>query len=251
MPKKFLPEGDKVGRRVDKVIRASRPVISTGGPRLRMPENISGLPTAVIARLTDGTEIVLASESDIRIRMLADAGVTFSAKAARLDEEAIRETLDAEGASPRDISDALAEAKAWKIAERNQAAVVIGSDQVLEHRGKAMGKPADTEAARQQLRELRGQTHTLHSAVVVYGHGKPVWRHLGEVRLTMREFSDAYLEGYLARNWVSARHSIAAYKLEEEGIRLFSRIEGDFFTALGMPLLPLLNYLSERGFIEG
>jgi septum formation protein len=143
----------------------------------------------------------------------------------------------------------LAEAKAWKVAQSFPDALVIGCDQVLDFAGQAWGKAETADAARAQLRTLRGQTHLLHSAVVLYDHARPIWRHLGEVRLTMRGFTDTFLDDYFARNWDAARSSVGTYRIEEEGIRLFSRVEGDHFTALGLPLLPVLSYLGDRGFI--
>ena len=193
--------------------------------------------------------LVLASASPIRLQMLTAAGVTIETRVARIDEETIRAALEAEGARPRDVADTLAEMKARKIADRDPAATVIGCDQVLEFQGKVFGKPATMDEARSQLQMLRGQTHKLLSAAVIYQDAKPVWRHVGEARLTMRQFSDAYLEAYLARNWDSIRHSVGGYKLEEEGARLFATITGDNFTVLGLPLLPLLGYLSDREII--
>jgi septum formation protein len=194
--------------------------------------------------------IILASSSETRLRLLRAAGLPVSAQPARIDEEAIRAGLEAEDATPRDIADTLAEMKARKIADRVSGAVVIGCDQVLDFKGRSWGKPATPQAARAQLLALRGQRHQLLSAVVLYYDGQPQWRHVGTVRLTMRDFSDAWLEGYLSRNWESLRHSAGGYMLEEEGVRLFSAVEGDYFTVLGLPLLPLLGYLGQRGFIQ-
>jgi septum formation protein len=194
--------------------------------------------------------IILASSSETRLRLLRAAGLPVSAQPARIDEEAIRAGLEAEDATPRDIADTLAEMKARKIADKVSGAVVIGCDQVLDFKGRSWGKPATPQAARAQLLALRGQQHQLLSAVVLYYDGQPQWRHVGTVRLTMRDFSDAWLEGYLSRNWESLRHSAGGYMLEEEGVRLFSAVEGDYFTVLGLPLLPLLGYLGQRGFIQ-
>lgn len=193
--------------------------------------------------------LILASSSATRAQILRAAGLTLSTQSPRIDEETMRRALESEGAHPRDIADALAEMKARKIADRNPDALVLGCDQVLEFDRRAWGKAETMAEARGQLLSLRGQPHHLLSALVLYDDGKPVWRHIGKATLTMREFSDAWLDDYLVRNWESIRHSVGGYKLEEEGIRLFTAIEGDYFTILGLPLLPLLAYLGTRGFI--
>lgn len=192
---------------------------------------------------------ILASGSAIRLQLLQGAGVAVTARPARIDEVAIRAALRAEQAQPRDIADALAEMKARLQAGRHPEALVLGCDQVLEFQGEVWGKPDSYEAARAQLQALRGQRHSLHSALVLYDAGAPVWRFVGEARLTMRQVSDAYLDDYLHRNWDSLRETVGGYLLEAEGIRLFSAVEGDYFTILGLPLLPLLGYLGQRGFI--
>ena len=195
-------------------------------------------------------ELILASGSEIRQQLLRNAGLTFSVHPARVDETMIRDALVAEAASARDIADALAEMKARKISDKYPDAMVIGCDQVLSLDGVLLSKPATPEDARDQLCRMRGKRHELLSAAVIYEAGKPVWRHVGVVRLTMRRFSDAYLDGYIDRNWQSILHSVGAYKLEEEGVRLFSQIDGDYFTVLGLPFLDLLSYLGLRGVIE-
>lgn len=197
------------------------------------------------------TEIILASGSEIRQILLRNAGVHFRAVVARVDEDAMRDGMLAEGASARDIADALAEMKAQKVSARHPEALVIGCDQVLNLQGAMLTKPESREHAREQLMQLRGKRHELLSAAVICEAGKPLWRHVGQVRLTMRMFSESYLDAYIARNWDSIRHSVGAYKLEEEGVRLFSQVQGDYFTVLGLPLLELLSYLTLRGDLDG
>jgi septum formation protein len=194
--------------------------------------------------------LLLASASAIRLQLLRSAGLSVTAEPARIDEDSLRQSLEAEQAKPREIADTLAELKAEKLANRHPGTLVLGCDQVLAFQGRVFGKPETPDAARTQLTALRGQTHHLISALVLYDGAKPIWRHISEAHLRMRDISDTYLEDYLARNWDSARHSVGAYKLEEEGVRLFSSIEGDYFTILGLPLLPLLDYLAARGFVQ-
>ena len=191
--------------------------------------------------------IILASGSDIRATLLRNAGVECDVVVARVDEDTVRESLKVEKASPRDIADTLAELKAQRVAAKHPAALVIGCDQVLAFGQESLNKPQSPENALEQLKLLRGQKHQLLSAAVIYGDGKPLWRHVGVVRLHMRDASDEYLADYVDRNWDSIRHAVGAYKLEEEGVRLFTRIEGDYFNVLGLPLLELLSYLTLRG----
>lgn len=195
-------------------------------------------------------QLVLASSSVTRIRLLQAAGLGIHHYPARIDEESIRASLEAEAAKPHDVADLLAEMKARKVAEKHPDAFVMGCDQILEHKEKIFGKPASQADAIVQLSHLRGQTHQLLSAIVAYHEGKPVWRHIGKARLTMHDFSDDWISRYVERNWESIRHSAGCYLLEEEGVRLFSAVEGDYFSILGLPLLPLLGYLRTRGFIE-
>lgn len=193
------------------------------------------------------SDLVLASASAIRRQLLEQAGLSVEVMPARVDEDTIRATMQAEGAAPRDIADALAEAKARKIGARHPDRLVLGCDQVLALGNRILSKPETPDEARAQLKDLSGQRHMLLSAAVIYDEARPVWRHVGVVRLQVRELSEGYIDDYVARNWDSIREAVGGYKLEEEGVRLFSRIEGDYFTVLGLPLLELLSYLTLRG----
>lgn len=194
--------------------------------------------------------IILASSSEIRAQLLRQAAVDFTIVPARVDEDMMRDALLAEQAPPRDIADALAEMKARKVSEKHPEALVLGCDQVLDHAGRLLSKPTSAQDAERQLMSLRNDRHMLLSAAVICEAGKPIWRHVGQVRLRMRDASDDFITGYVSRNWNSIQHAVGAYKLEEEGVRLFTRIEGDYFNVLGLPLLELLAYLTLRGDLE-
>lgn len=196
------------------------------------------------------THIVLASGSAIRAQLLRQAGIEFEVKQPRVDELAVKASLLAEGAPPRDIADALAELKARKISSKTPGSLVLGCDQVLDFEGTLLSKPESAAQALEQLTMMRGKRHMLLSAAVICRDGEPIWRHVGQVRLRMRDSSDAYLRDYVSRNWDSIRHAVGAYKLEEEGVRLFSTIDGDYFNVLGLPLMELINYLALQGTIE-
>lgn len=194
--------------------------------------------------------IILASGSEIRRTLLENAGLQFEVIPARIDESAVKQAMISEGAPPRDIADTLAEIKSLKQSAKQPDALVIGCDQVLSFDGSILSKPETPDHALEQLRDMRGKRHELLSAAVISEEGKPIWRHVGVVRLMMRDASDTYLEGYVDRNWDSIRNSVGAYKLEEEGVRLFTQIHGDYFHVLGLPLLEVLSYLGLRGEIE-
>jgi septum formation protein len=179
--------------------------------------------------------------------LLENAGVSIEITPARIDESGVRNALVSESLSPRDIADALAEMKATKVSLKQRERLVLGCDQVLDLGGEILSKPATVEEARAQLQRLRGRAHDLLSAAVICQDGAPIWRHVGRVRLTVRAFSDAWLDDYLDRNWPDVSGCVGAYKLESEGVRLFSRIEGDYFTVLGLPLLDVLAFLTLRG----
>ncbi len=189
--------------------------------------------------------LILASGSEIRARLLTQAGVRFETRPVRIDENAVRDAFLAEGASPRDLADALAEMKALR--PRIVDVLVLGADQVLECDGRIYAKPETPVDAIDHLRQLSGRTHHLYSAAVVCRDGVPLWRHVGHVRMTMHPLSEAFIRDYVARNWDSIRHAVGCYKLEEEGVRLFSRIDGDYFSILGLPLIELLTWLRARG----
>ena len=195
--------------------------------------------------------IILASGSAIRQAMLRQAGVSFSSMVARIDEDSIKASLLAEDANPRDVADTLAEFKARRVADKNPEALVIGSDQVLEFEREVLSKPTSPDDAIAQLTRMSGKQHKLLSAAVIYEDAKPVWRTVGQVRLIMRTFNPAYIESYVERNWDDIRHSVGGYQLEAEGARLFARVDGDYFTVLGLPLLEVLGYLSMSGAIDG
>jgi nucleoside triphosphate pyrophosphatase len=194
--------------------------------------------------------IVLASGSVIRAQMLMQAGVEFQVRVPHVDEDALKTAMLRQGTRPREIAGALAQMKADKVSRKWPGAMVIGCDQVLDFQGALISKPDSPEHALDQLQKMCGKTHSLYSAAVICKNGVPLWRHVGQVSLRMRDASDAYLAGYVTRNWDSIRHVVGAYRLEAEGVRLFGAIDGDYFNVLGMPLLAVLNYLTTRKVIE-
>lgn len=190
--------------------------------------------------------IILASKSVARTAVLTGAGVAFETHVSGVDEDAVKTALLGQGGTPRDVADALAELKAVKIS-RGRPGFVIGADQTLEFEGGLYDKAETVEAARTRLKLLRGKPHKLHSAVVVAKDGQPIWREIATCTLTMRDFSDDYLETYLATEGADALGSVGCYRLEGPGAQLFSKIEGDYFAILGLPLLGLLDLLRKHG----
>jgi septum formation protein len=196
-------------------------------------------------------DIVLASGSRARREMLAAAGVPFTVQASDVDEPAIRARMYEidPNVDPKKVAAVLAAAKAEDVGGKQPGALVIGADQVLALGDELLSKAASIDAARAALRKLRGKTHELHSAVAFTEKGKVTWAHVATARLTMRDFSDAFLDDYLNRAGDRVSQTVGAYELEGLGVQLFERIEGDYFTILGMPLLPVLGELRARRMI--
>lgn len=197
--------------------------------------------------MNPGKPVILASQSASRAAVLAGAGISFDKASPGVDESAVKAGLLAEGATPRDIADALAELKAVKVSRARPGALVIGADQTLDLDGVLYDKAESVAEARGRLEILRGKRHKLHAAVVVALDGAPIWRALESPALTMRPFTDAFLDGYMTRNEAAALSSVGCYWLEGEGAQLFEKIEGDYFAILGLPLLGLLDLLRRHG----
>lgn len=196
------------------------------------------------------TRLLLASASPVRARLLEAAGVPFEISPARVDEEAVKASLLVDGASPRDIADALAEMKALRRSQSDADALVLGADQVLEFQGECISKSDNRAQAEQLLQRLRGNEHKLHCAAVLARAGQVLWRQVQTAKLWMRDFGDSFLRGYLDAEGEAVLGSVGCYHLEGRGAQLFSRIEGDYFTILGLPLLPLLSALRDFGVLE-
>ena len=194
--------------------------------------------------------LLLASKSEARRQMLEAAGVPFETVEAELDEAAAKGGLEAAGFDPRGIAEELAQLKALSV-EARDGILVLGSDQTLElDDGVMLSKPRSRAEALGQLQALSGRTHLLHSSAVVAEGGEAVWWHSETVELTMRRLGPAFLEDYLDREYQHIRWSVGGYRIEGPGAQLFDRIEGSHFAILGMPLLPLLGYLRERGVLK-
>lgn len=194
--------------------------------------------------------LVLASASPFRRQLMENAGLVFSHEAARIDERAIGEPLEREGARPDAVALALAVAKARDVASRQRDALVIGSDQTLSLGPRVYHKPRDLADAAGHLRSFSGKTHRLNSAIALVRGDTVLWEHVSHADLTVRALSEEFIARHLARVGEKVLSSVGAYQLEGEGIQLFERIEGDYFTILGLPMLPLLNKLRELGEID-
>ena len=195
--------------------------------------------------------IILASGSRFRKAMLEAAGVDIDVVPASIDERAVEKTLAGTGASPEDVAQVLAEAKAIDVSEKNPGRLVLGCDQTLSLGDELFHKPADMEEARRHLLKLSGRTHQLNSAAVLARNGETLWRDVGIARMTMRKLEPGFIGRHLARVGPMALNSVGAYQIEGEGIQLFEKIQGDHFTIVGLPLLPLLKELRDLGAIDG
>jgi septum formation protein len=195
------------------------------------------------------TALVLASASTARSQMLRNAGIDFAVQPARVDEAAIKEGMQADGAPPVDAAQALADLKAMRVSPDEADALVIGADQILECDGVWFDKPQSMEDAKNQLGVLSGRTHHLHTAATVVREGAVIWREATDVSLTMRTLSATFIADYLAAEGEAVLQSVGAYQIEGRGAQLFAGLRGDFFSILGLPLLPLLGFLRGHGVV--
>jgi septum formation protein len=195
--------------------------------------------------------LILASKSPFRAMILGNAGVPFHAEAANIDERSVEAPMFNSGATPEDVAQVLAEAKAKDVSERFPQAIVLGSDQTLSLGDDVFHKPRDMEEARRHLLRLSGRTHQLNSAMAITKNGETIWRHLSVARLTMRDLSPEFIGAHLAEVGEAALQSVGAYQYEGRGIQLFEKIEGDYFTIVGLPILPLLGELRRLGVFHG
>ncbi len=193
--------------------------------------------------------LVLASKSDVRGKMLAAAGLRVEIRPAQLDERAAEANAGTTEAAA--VARYLARAKADAVARSLPGRLVLGADQTMARGTRRFSKPTDRAQAAEQLRFLRGRTHELHSALALVRDGEVLFNCVDSARLTMRDVSDGFLENYLDMAGDTALASVGAYQLESIGIHLFERVDGDYFTILGLPLLPLLDFLRQNGFVDG
>ena len=196
------------------------------------------------------TDIILASKSKVRALLLKNAGLSFVSVDAAIDEEQVKLSYINAGYTPRDVADVLADMKAKKISNRFPNQLVIGCDQILSFREQIISKAKNINDLVHQLKVLEGNEHIVYSASVVYINNKPEWRFIGSANMTMRNLSDDFIFKYVEENWKKIQHSVGGYEIESSGASLFSKIDGDHFSVLGIPLLQLIDYLIIRGVIK-
>lgn len=194
--------------------------------------------------------LILASKSPFRAQILKNAGIAFRAEAARIDERSVEAPLAKSGATPEEVAEVLAEAKALEVSGRFPSELVLGCDQTLSLGDETFHKPKDMEEARRHILKLSARTHQLNSALALAKGRETLWRHVAVARLSMRALSPAFVGQHLSRVGDAALQSVGAYQYEGEGIQLFDAIDGDYFTIVGLPLLPLLAALRTQGVID-
>ena len=196
------------------------------------------------------TRLILASSSKARHSMLTNAGVDCEAIASMIDEDGYKQSMKAEGASAAEVAETLAEMKALRMYRQQPDGIVIAADQMLECNGIWFDKPRDRDNTRAQLRALRGKTHQLVSAAVIYKEGSRIWGTIDTAHLTVRNFTDEWLENYLDTVGDEIYNCVGGYQLEGIGAQLFTEVRGDYFTVLGLPLLPLIGFLRDHGILK-
>lgn len=194
--------------------------------------------------------LVLASGSITRQQMLKNAGVPIDIYVPKINEEALKQSLIEEKVAARDLADALADAKARSASFMHPNRMILAADQILVHKGEIFSKAQTREEARETLMVLSGKTHSLLSAAVVYDQGQPVWRHIARADMTVRPLTEPFVDWYLDALGDDAFWSVGAYQLEGIGAQLFDRIDGDYFTVLGLPLIPVLDFLRRRNILK-
>ena len=194
--------------------------------------------------------IILASKSQIRSELLLKAGLKFIAIDANIDEKEVKSSYINKGNSARDLADILAAMKAKKLSCKYLDKLVIGCDQIMECNGQILSKANNPTDLADQLKFLRSKSHTLYSACVVYFANKAEWRFIGSATITMRNLSDEYISKYVDDNWDEVKHCVGGYKIENSGISFLSKVNGDYFSILGLPIIQLLDYLVNRGVLK-
>jgi septum formation protein len=197
-----------------------------------------------------GKRIVLASASNVRARIMKSAGIPFEVDHADIDEPTGRRSCREEGISVGETAACLAAQKAREVSRRKRDSLVIGADQILEAEGRWFEKASSLAEARECLRRLRGRTHHLYSAVVVVENGETLWNHVSEAELTMRMFTDNFLDRYISRQGKNILEAVGCYKMEEGGVRLFAAVRGDHYAILGLPIVPLVTFLESQGVLD-